>query len=70
MAPRTRAAPVEPWLCSLPRLFEAHVALQCRRVGRGGRWEAQGVQGWGGVGWVVVRVGSEALNKKSATTVR
>mgnify|MGYP004037460117 CR=1 FL=1 len=50
VAPRTRAAPVEPWLCSLPRLFEAHAALHCRRVGRGGRWEAQGGSS-GGVGW-------------------
>ena len=70
-APRTSTAPAERRLCPLPTLGEALAVLQGVGGGEGGPLGGSGgVQGWGGVGWVVGRVGSEALNKKSATTVR
>ena len=55
VAPRTGHQ--EPWLCSA-EVAEAHAVLHCRRVGRGGRWEAQRGSS-GGVGWGGLRGGAD-----------
>ena len=64
---------LHPWSlgCALCRGCSRRT-LRCTAGGWGGGpvGGSGGVQGWGGVGWVAGRVGSEALNKKSATTAR